>query len=167
MPEVWPVGSWVVLLDKTPVQVALTSAQRRIARHYRIGPARRGYDDPSYVHRIEAFDGNGLRPYSPCHLRVEATLSGDMRLSWVRRTRIDGDDWDLVEVPLGEEREAYRVRVIQAGSVLREVSVDVPEWTYSAAMQSADGLAAPARLEVAQVSARYGPGPAAGLDLAG
>lgn len=167
MPTVWPAGSWIVLLDKAPVQIGLTSAQRRIARHFRIGPARRGYDDPSYVHRVEAFDGNGLRPYSPCHLRVCELAGGDLRASWVRRTRIDGDDWGLSEVPLGEEREAYQIRVMQAGVVLREVTVNGPVWTYSAAMQTADGLAFPARLEVSQVSARFGPGLAAGIDLAG
>lgn len=157
MPQTWPAGSWFVLLNGAPAQIDLTSAQRRVARYYRIGPARRGYDDPSYVHLVEAFDGNGLRPYAPCHLTVDAA-GGDYAVSWIRRTRIDGDGWDLAEVPLGEERESYLVRVWQDGTVLREITVSAPVWTYAAAEQSADGLVLPAEVEVAQISARYGPG---------
>ncbi|WP_028093055.1 baseplate multidomain protein megatron [Pseudodonghicola xiamenensis] len=166
VPDVWPVGSYFVLLNGAQPQIALTSAQRRVARHYRIGPARRGYDDPSYLHRIEAFDGIGLRPYRPCHLQLAWNGAGDVTASWIRRTRlVDGSDWALEEVPLGEETEAYRVRIIQDGVLIREVQVTVPEWTYGAAAQASDGLVSPALLEVAQLSARFGAGPAAQITL--
>ncbi|MBR9838580.1 MAG: host specificity protein [Rhodobacteraceae bacterium] len=161
MPAVWPPGSWLVALDGTPQQIALAAALRRQQRHYRIGPARRGYDDPSYVHEVHAFDGNGLRPYRPAHLRAVPQGSG-LALSWVRRTRIDGDDWDLAEVPLGEDLESYAVRVVQDGSVLREAQVSQPSWTYTPAQ---DGLSGAYAIEVAQISARYGPGPYARLEL--
>ena len=166
MPELWPEGSWLVLLDGAPEQIELASAQRGIARHYRIGPAGRPVDDPSYTHLVEAFAGIGLRPYAPCHLQV-AVSGGDLVAGWIRRTRIDGDSWDLAEVPLGEERESYRLRILQGGSVLREVTVGTPHWTYPAALQAADGVTAGAEIEVAQISARFGPGPAArsGLPL--
>jgi GTA TIM-barrel-like domain/Putative phage tail protein len=166
MPQTWPVGSWVVVLDGTPGQIDLNSAQRRMARHYRIGPARKGYSDPSYVHLIEAFDGNGLRPYAPCHLRSEYPSNGDINFSWVRRTRIDGDSWELAEVPLGEESEQYSVRVRQGTVVVREVTVSSPNWTYTAQQRTADALTLPAVVEVAQVSARYGPGIFTALELA-
>ncbi len=166
MPDAWPAGSQFVLLNGAPVQTDLTSAQRRVARHYRIGPARRGYDDPSYVHLVEAFDGNGLRPYSPCHLTLNGGLGSELTLEWVRRTRIDGDSWDVPEVPLGEESERYQLRVMHGATVLREETLSAPEWTYSTAAQTADGVVAPARIEVAQISARYGPGLSARIDLA-
>ncbi len=159
MPPLWPAGSWFVLLNGVPQQIDLKPTQLRIARHYRIGPANRAYDDPSYTHLVEAFDGIGLRPYSPSHLRAERRGSGDIALSWIRRTRIDGDSWDLPEVPLGEESESYAIRVRQGSAVLSEASVGSPQWTYSAAAQAADGVGPGAVLEVAQVSARVGPGP--------
>ncbi len=159
MPPVWPAGSWFVLLNGVPQQIDLKPTQLRIARHYRIGPANRAYDDPSYTHLIEAFDGIGLRPYAPSHLRAERQGSGDIALSWIRRTRIDGDSWDLPEVPLGEESESYAVRVRQGSAILSEASVGAPQWTYSVAAQTADGAGPGAVLEVAQVSARVGPGP--------
>ena len=166
-PDAWPTGSIVVLLDGVPQQIALAVAERRVERHYRIGPARRFYDDPTYTLVRAAFDGNGLRPYAPAHLRSAGSAAGTgaLDLSWIRRTRIDGDGWDALDVPLGEEREAYLVRVEQAGSILRETEVSAPHWTYSSAQRSADGITGAFEITVAQVSDRYGPGPAARLSL--
>ncbi|MBE9635716.1 baseplate multidomain protein megatron [Salipiger mangrovisoli] len=162
MPEAWPAGSWVVLLDGAPQQIALAPSQRRQARHYRIGPARRGYDDPSYVHRVLAFDGNGLRPYRPAHLRAAPASGSALRLSWIRRTRIDGDDWELPDVPLAEESERYLMRVLQGGAVLREAFCTEPQLVYDPAQDSLSGAF---EVQVAQVSARYGAGPFARLTL--
>ncbi|WP_353472010.1 glycoside hydrolase/phage tail family protein [Salipiger sp. H15] len=162
MPEVWPAGSWVVLLDGAPQQIALAPAQRRQARHYRIGAARRGYDDPSYVHRVLAFDGNGLRPYRPAHLRAVAAGGTALAISWIRRTRLEGDDWEAPEVPLGEESERYLLRVTQGETLVREAFCTAPEWSYDPA---ADGLSGDYELRVAQVSARFGAGPFAVLAL--
>uniref|UniRef100_UPI0035652C07 phage tail protein n=1 Tax=Puniceibacterium confluentis TaxID=1958944 RepID=UPI0035652C07 len=158
MPDVWPEGAQVVLLDGVPQQIALAPANRRLARHYRIGPAQRAFDDPSYVEEVRAFDGIGMRPYSPVHLTVTPS-SGSLQVSWVRRTRIDGDSWDLDEVPLGEESERYLVRILQNDTVIREAQTTSPAWIYSAAMRSADAVAGDFRIAVAQVSARFGPGP--------
>ncbi|MHA6325481.1 baseplate multidomain protein megatron [Roseivivax sp. CAU 1753] len=162
MPDVWPAGSVVVRLNGTPEQIEMSASQRRQAIHFRIGPSSRSIDDPTYVHRTLAFDGVGLRPYSPVHLRgVEA--AGSLQLSWVRRTRIDGDDWELAEPPLAEETEAYLVRVMRGATVLREATVASPAWTYAAQARATDLANGPVRIDVAQISARFGPGPAARL----
>ena len=165
MPAQWPAGSWVVLLGAGLKQVDLASSARNMARHYRIGPAKRGYDDPAYRHHVYAFSGNGLRPYSPCHLRAMQGGSGDLTITWVRRTRIDGDSWELPEVPLGEEQEQYLLRVLQGGKVIRETILETPAWTYGAAAQAEDALSGPYQIAVAQVSARFGPGLFARIDL--
>ncbi len=166
MPEAWPVGSWVVMLDGALDQVPLALSHRGLERHYRIGPAARGYDDPSYVHTVQAFNGIGLRPLAPVHLAATPGPGGDLSVSWVRRTRIDGDSWLAEEVPLGEDSERYRVRVMAGLTVLREETVDGPGWSYSAAMQAADGAAAPFAVEVAQVSGSFGPGPYRRIEVA-
>ncbi|MDA7429837.1 glycoside hydrolase/phage tail family protein [Primorskyibacter aestuariivivens] len=158
MPETWPVGSYFVLFDGTAQQINLASSARRMARHYRIGPARRGINDPSYVHEVHAFDGNGLRPLSPVHLTGQWQGS-DLQISWIRRTRIDGDSWDLADVPLGEAREEYLLRVSEGTVVKREVTLSTPGFTYDAAMQAADGVGPGFAVEIAQVSDVYGPGP--------
>jgi len=165
MPEAWPAGSYVVLLDGAVAQLPLTHGQRGLERHYRIGPATRGYDDATYVHAVEAFNGVGLRPYAPVHLSARWS-GGDLAVNWLRRTRIDGDSWLTEEVPLGEAEERYRVRVMAGLTVLREVTVSAPEWSYSAAMQAADGAAAPFAVEVAQVSQTWGAGPFRRIEVA-
>ena len=151
-------GSYVVRLDGAPQQVDLAAAKRGLARHYRIGPARRPVDDPSYQKAVLAFDGVGLRPLSPVHLRATDASGGDTAYSWVRRTRIDGDSWEGMDVPLGEETEAYLVRVMQGNTVLREAQVSLPAWTYTAADQASDGVSGAFELHVAQISASFGPG---------
>lgn len=154
-----PEGSWFVLLDGAPTQIELARNLRRVAQTYRVGPARRPFDDPSYSQVIHAFDGNGLRPYAPVHLRV-VEHTGALHFDWIRRTRRDGDSWEVSEVPLAEETERYRVRVVQNNTVLREEEVTQPTWSYSAPAQATDGAARPFDITVAQVSAEFGPGPA-------
>ncbi|PWK62168.1 putative tail protein [Roseicyclus mahoneyensis] len=158
MPEVWPEGSLFVLLDGGPGQVDLGPASRGLARHYRVGSARRSVDDPSYVEKVLAFQGVGLRPYAPAHLRAQS-LVGSLTLSWIRRSRIDGDSWEGVEVPLGETAEAYLLRVVDATGLRREVTLGAPGFTYTGAMRASDGTTAPFTIEVAQMSDRFGPGP--------
>ncbi|MYM54151.1 baseplate multidomain protein megatron [Thalassovita mangrovi] len=167
MPDSWPAGSYFVLLDNAVTQLGLSAASRNLARHYRIGPASRGYDDPSYRHYQLAFSGIGLKPFAPVHLRAEATGAGDVTLRWIRRTRVGGDSWDGLEVPLGEEQELYLVRILDGAQVLREETVASAEWTYAAAAIAADGGLSGLVAEVAQVSAVYGAGAAARLELGG
>lgn len=159
MPDVWPAGSQFVLLNSVPRQIELSPNLLRIAQTYRIGPAGRPLNDPSYVQKTESFDGNGLRPYRPCHLRITEE-AGALRFGWIRRTRINGDGWTEFDVPLAEESEQYQLRILQNGVVLREEILDRASWTYTAQMRAGDGAAGPALISVAQVSALYGAGPA-------
>ncbi|WP_085308691.1 baseplate multidomain protein megatron [Planktotalea arctica] len=157
MPDAWPIGSIFVLLNGVPNQIGLRASDRGVQRHYRIGPAARGYDDPSYEMRVEQFDGAGLRPYPPAHLRAIEDAT-DVKVTWLRRTRIDGDDWGWGDVPLAEEREQYVLRVLIGGIVVREEVLDAPAFTYRLADRIADGASGIYELRVAQVSERFGPG---------
>ena len=75
---------------------------------------------------------------------------------WKRQQQVH---WMPEEVPLGEDSESYLVRVLDGATVLRELTVYAPDWTYSQALQTADGVSAPFNIDVAQISARFGPGP--------
>ena len=159
----WPEGSWFILLDGATTQIPLPSALRNVIQNYRIGPANKALDHPSYLQRSHAFQGNGLRPYAPVHFAGSVLDGGQFDLSWIRRTRIDGDNWDAPDVPLGEEIERYRIRVTQGGTLLREAISDVPNWRYTTEMQAADGASGFVDLLVAQLSSRFGAGPDAEL----
>jgi hypothetical protein len=67
--------------------------------------------------------------------------SGDIILSWLRRTRaLAGDSWNAPDVPLGETSGSWDVEILNGGgSVIRTVSgLGLAAWTYTAAMQTAD-----------------------------
>jgi hypothetical protein len=164
MPPVWPEGSLFVVLDAAVAQVDLPASARGLARHWRVGPARRAFDDASYVERVLAFDGIGLRPLRPVHLRA-AAAGPDLAVRWIRRGRIDADSWSGLDVPLGETVEQYHLRVVDAGGLRREATVTTPSFTYSAADRAADGTQTPFAIDVAQVSDRFGPGPYARIDI--
>ena len=51
------------------------------------------------------------------------------------------------------------MRISSGGTVLREVEVLTPEFSYTAAMQTADGASGVIDFDVAQISDRFGVGP--------
>lgn len=157
MPDLWPVGSRVVLLDGNMTQLRLPTQALGQPRHLRAGQAGRGYADESVNYQVRTFEGVGLRPYAPSHLTVEQ-VGGDHTFRWVRRTRIDGDPWGRGDVPLGEASEQWAIRVIDGGNVVRGVEQAGRVWTYTAAMRGADAITGSYRMEVAQISDRFGPG---------
>ncbi len=158
MPDQWPIGSKVVLLNGRPEQITIPTASRGNPRHFRYGPVKRPVNDRSYRHRVFAFKGNGYRPYPVAHLKAVEN-AGAYAVNWIRRTRIDGDLWGAIDVPLGEDAELYVVQVKQGNTIVREVNRSSPNWTYSAGARAADVGNAAFVIAVAQVSARYGTGP--------
>lgn len=158
MAAVWPVGAQFVLVNSAVRQIPLPASARGLLRNYRIGRLSAGYDAPDVVHQQAAFAGAGLRPYPVAHLR--AKLQGDdLAVTWLRRTRIDGDSWQSIEVPLGEANETYVLRIANGASLLREVVLSAPSFVYTAAMQSADVAGGGLTISVAQQSDAFGLGP--------
>ena len=82
--------------------------------------------------------------------------------TWIRRSRIDGDGWEAVEIPLGEESENYRLEIMAGATVKRAVEVTSSSYRYVATDIATDFGAVPTAydLRVAQVSAAYGAGAA-------
>lgn len=155
IPDVWPAGTDFVLLDGSVEQVTLSGSARGIERHFRIGPANRGYNDVTYSHIVETFIGVGLRPYAPTHLTVETLSDGDFRFSWIRRSRIDSDSWLGMDVPVGEERELYLAQIVKGDEILWQDTVT----NTTLIRRGADVDSEATEFRVAQISARFGPGP--------
>ncbi len=162
----WPSGTQVVLLDDRLVQLDLGDSDRGLERNYRIGPVNKPVSDMSFTHKIKSFDGVALRPYAPVHLEVADLAGGNKSVSWIRRTRVGGDSWQGMEVPLGEASESYRVQVVDMGLVVREVYVATPEWIYLAVDALADAASTAAVVNIAQISEGYGVGASATIPLA-
>jgi hypothetical protein len=109
----------------------------------------------------------GLRPYRPVHGQARRRADGGIEIAWVRRSRIDGDSWQGSDVPLGEARELYHVRVRSGEAVLREFMATAASQLYTAAEQLADDAPAALVFDVAQMSDRFGAGPYERIDFNG
>ena len=85
------------------------------------------------------FLGESLRPPAPVNLGADRQASGDLILSWTRRSR-QGFAWlDGVDAPLGEASEQYRINLFgTAGSA--ELLAAAPSLTVPAADVTALGL---------------------------
>ena len=164
MPDAWPIGSRVVLLDGAPTQIELAPDAVGLPRHYRIGSARHPLDHPSYLYRVETAGGEGLRPYAPVHLRASAE-DGSLSLRWIRRSRAVGEAWDSADIALAEASERYRVQLLDtAGAVLTATETTLPFVSFSAG-DIATLADTPVTARVAQISDIFGSGHAASLTL--
>ena len=158
IPATWPAGTDFVLIDAAVAQLPVPLSGLGLERTYRAGPVEKAYTSSSYVEMMSTPAGVGLRPLSPVHAQIWQEPGGDIRATWVRRTRVGGDSWHLQDVPLGETSETYAIRIEAGGIVLREDQTATPDYTYTAAMQTEDGATGALDLWVAQVSDSYGPG---------
>ena len=116
--------------------------------------------DPAWQQETFVARAVGLMPWAPVHVAGDRNASGDLSISWVRRTRLGGVWADGTDVPLNEESERYEVDILGGSTVLRTIAVTSPAATYTAAQQTADfGAPQPAiTLKVYQLSAAVGRG---------
>jgi hypothetical protein len=106
-----------------------------------------------------AATAESLRPPSPVHLCAERLASGDLRIDWVRRSRLGWTWASGSDTPLVEELELYRVTLASAGTS-RTVIVTDPSLLYTAGEQAADRLALPIAIDVVQLGTHSASRPA-------
>jgi hypothetical protein len=159
-------GAPFVVLDQNIVPVARGLDALGRTLQLRIVAADRNHGDPLAVALSATPQATALRPLSPVQLRAARTGSG-VSVSWIRRTRRDGDSWDASDVPLGEDREAYETDILSGSTVVRTLASTQPAVTYAAADELADFGAPQTSLTVriAQMSATVGRGIAAQATL--
>lgn len=97
-------------------------------------------------------------PYAPVHARATRGATG-VTIEFIRSGRIDSDAWEPVDIPLGEEREAYDIVSAKPGGT-RTISVAAPSALYAAGDEIADFGAPQAALalQIYQTSATAGRG---------
>ena len=154
-------GADFVLLDAAVTTLAVRVDQLGLPLRYRFGPARDDHAAPTFLEETITAEGKGLLPFAPVNARAHReTPSGDVAISWVRRTRFGGTGWELREVPVNEEREAYWVEILDDGDVVRTVETASPSYRYAAADQTADFGGPPSEFSIrlAQLSPTIGAG---------
>lgn len=85
--------------------------------------------------------GQSLRPYTPVQLAGGVDASGNVTLTWVRRTRIGGSWVSGYDVPLSEATELYVVQIWNSAysKCARVITgVTSPSVVYTAAQQVTD-----------------------------
>ena len=156
--SVRPVGDKFILLDDDVRQPNLTLAQSAQQQTWQVNAS-------DFDLGVEAttvtFAGKrlGLRPPPPCYAKM-ARVGSDVRFTWIRRSRISADAWDVGDVPLAEESEAYQLDIMSGATVKRTVTVTSPAYLYTAAQIIADFGADPGvfTIRIAQISTTFGPG---------
>ncbi len=167
MADPLPAGAGFVLLDAHVVPVARGLEMLGRPLLLRIVAADRDHGDDTAVTAEVTPQGVALRPCAPVHLRALRSGEGIV-LSWIRRTRHDGDSWEAQEVPLGEASEGYEVDILDGSAVKRTLHATTAQVLYPAASEIAD-FGAPLgtiTVRVAQISAVVGRGVAAQAVLA-
>jgi len=152
----------VVLINGAIEDLALTRAEAERPVNLRVGLAGRDLTGQFVTSLSVTSKRRGLLPLSPVHFHARRIANGDIALSWVRRTRIDGDLWEVPDVPLGEEREEYQLSIMQGDTVVRVISTQVANAVYERAHQEDDFGQMPGAITMSlvQVSASRGPGTA-------
>ncbi|MEB3214614.1 MAG: hypothetical protein VKL39_24910, partial [Leptolyngbyaceae bacterium] len=84
------------------------------------------------------YTGRSLKPFAPVHVAGLRDGSGNLTISWLRRSRVDAEWRDGVDIPLGEESERYEVEILDGSTVVRTIATTSPPASYSAAEQTAD-----------------------------
>lgn len=152
-------GALIVGMDEALVPLGNGLSDLGSSFRLRVVPAGSDAADPSVLTLDSAPSGLPLRPLSPVHVRARRSAAG-VTISWIRRTRIDGDNWQQAEVPLGEASERYQIQ-FYAGTVLkRQVEAGAPSFIYTSAFETADfgGPQASLDIAVAQISESVGAG---------
>ena len=158
------IGARFVLLDGAVVSLNLSEAESGLGLTLRCGAADTVYDPDTFTDVNLTPSRRGLMCLPPVHVTAKRDpTSNDIAIQWIRQTRIGGDSWDPVEVPLGETSEAYQVAIGDGTTVFRTLSIGAAAATYAAADQTSDFGALPStvHLSISQVSPTEGPGLAA------
>ncbi|WP_421792250.1 baseplate multidomain protein megatron [Hyphobacterium sp.] len=107
-----------------------------------------------------------LEPLAPVHLKARHKTA-DWQFSWIRRSRIGGDDWESADVLLDENEEKYLLGFYLDGVLIEARETETPSLEMSIDEFEAIMGSAPLTFEmkVQQISQRTGPGKLASLTV--
>ncbi|WP_444357341.1 GTA baseplate fiber-binding domain-containing protein [Phyllobacterium lublinensis] len=153
-------GAAFILLDDAVAPAELKAYETGLELTWRVGASGEDFSDQHFSVTTRVGGLRALQPLEPVHVKSQTDSTGDMHVSWIRRGRIDADNWLAPDIPLGEDREAYRIEIRRDGGMVRSVDCDQTNWTYSVADRLADfgDVQAEIDFSVAMISAAVGPG---------
>jgi hypothetical protein len=147
----------VIFLDKylTPLNEGVENYNRPVT--YRLVPFGHDAGDVSVATFDHTASSVALKPFAPQHLKAERKALG-IEISFIRRTRLEGDSWEVVEVPLGEASESYVLEVLNGLSVVRTLNLTTETTLYTDEITDFGVAQTSLTLRVRQQSATVGDG---------
>jgi hypothetical protein len=122
-------------------RLSMTNSLLGLTRYYKTFSNNRAasdYDGEAFMNM-----GVGLKPFNPITTRGERDLSGNLTITWQRRTRLSCRYGGAlgVSIPLGENIEQYEIDIYDDNTyttVLRTITATTTACEYTAAQQTAD-----------------------------
>jgi hypothetical protein len=125
-----------ILLDNLLVEVNISESFIGKSRKYKIVPVGKNLLE---VEPIDfTYNANSLRPYNVVNISGARDVSGNLSINWQRRTRANGDLKNNVDAPLNEVFEAYEVEIMSGANIVRIISTNSQNASYTAAAQITD-----------------------------
>jgi hypothetical protein len=152
-------GERFVLLSNALGRELMASSGWGVSKKYK--PVTVGSTLGATIAQDFTYSAKSLKPYAPVHIAGSRNGSNDLSISWKRRTRLNGDWRDGVDIPLSEESERYEVDIMQGVTVKRTITgLTSPSVTYTAVSQVSDFGATQSSVlvNVYQLSAAVGRG---------
>jgi hypothetical protein len=150
-------NSPLVLLDQHITSLSVGVETLSKPTQYRLTPFGRDIGDDSVVSFTHTPTNLELKPLSPVHLSASRVDTGIL-LSWKRRTRIDGDSFEALEISLGETTEQYIVRVYDGSTLKRTLQTNNPSVVYENELTDFGTIINQLKFSVTQLSSSVGEG---------
>jgi len=157
----WATGAHVtgeefVLLSSDAIQeetLNLSDIGREITYKY-------GYANTDGTEEQFTATGKGYKPYSVCHVASSRDSSGNLTITWIRRTRIGGEWQDNIDALLSETTEAYEIDIMSGTTVKRTLTASTGSVDYTAAQQVTDfgSMQSSVMVNIYQISDKVGRG---------
>lgn len=152
-------GERFMLLTNAVARELMASSGWGISKKYKpvtVGSTLGATDAQDFTYSARA-----LKPYAPAHIAGSRNGSGDLTITWKRRTRLNGDWKDAVDVPISEESEGYEVEIMDGLTLKRTITgLTSSSASYTAAQQVTDfgSTQSSVSVKVYQLSAAVGRG---------
>lgn len=137
--NVHAIGDRFVSLSSTSVTgLAVSQSEWYVDRTYKCGPMKLPITDPLYKDITFTYNARRLQPFAVCHVKGKKLTNNDILITWIRRTRYDGEWKDLTDVALNETSEKFEVEIMAEATVKRVIASTQQQITYPSELQVQD-----------------------------
>ncbi|WP_342270467.1 baseplate multidomain protein megatron [Rickettsia endosymbiont of Orchestes rusci] len=122
------IGDKFILLNKEIINISIPNNLIGKAINYKavtIGKTLAETESVTFT-----YTGRALKPFASVYATVEKDADGNIKISWLRRSRIDNDWRDYVDIPIGEDIEKYEIDIKKKNKIIRTLETTTPNVIY-------------------------------------